>query len=336
MIFRNVFEGDFVLIPQVDSESHWSWNSLDSCVWDGPEWFTFKHRLGAITQYQDLYSLFRNTLRVSNAGCDDFLAYLQDIKDSETNITSRVEAKIGHLYEQLNEVTKAAWILSPKEKIKYVLISSSKTPLRESSSNFNRSMFDENELIYNPGSQSWYGPSSCIWAEDTIHLPGKFSLATTYKKQKSFFLSILDVTKPNLEMHILALMQKAEAPDKRIIMQEMLNICAFDVTPQAVEKLSDCKCLPVKLPSGEVQWLHRSGTFAIVDRRDYGQIFTGRIKVLDFSLEEVHSLKPLLFALGLGEKYLSKAVREETTVEGGSIDEHLTADLRRKSYAICR
>ncbi|KAF2808268.1 uncharacterized protein BDZ99DRAFT_50741 [Mytilinidion resinicola] len=313
---KNVFEGNLVLIPPVDSESHGSWNSLDSCVWDGPEWFTFKHRLGAITQYQDLYSLFRNTLRVSNAGCDDFLAYLQDIKDSETNITSSVEAKIRHLYEQLNEETKAAWILSPKEKIK--------------------SMFDENKLIYNPGSQSWCGPSSCIWAEDTIQLPGKFSLATTYKKQKSFFLSILDVTKPNLEMHILALMQKAVVPDKRSIMQEMLNICAFDVTPQAVEKLSDCKCLPVKLPSGEIQWLHRSGTFAIVDRRDYGQIFTGRIKVLDFSLEEVHSLRPLLFTLGLGGQYLSKAVREETTVEGGSIDEHLTEDLRRKSYAICR
>ncbi|KAH8800361.1 hypothetical protein F5884DRAFT_891279 [Xylogone sp. PMI_703] len=310
---KEVFEGDFVLLPSVDSGSHRSWNSLDSCVWDGPEWFKFKHRLGAITQYQDLYSLFRNTLRVSDAGCDDFLAYLQHIKDSETNITSSVEAKIEHLYEQLNEVTKAARILSPKDKIK--------------------SIFYQNKLIYNPEAQSWYDPSSCIWAEDTIQLPGKFSLATTYKKQKSFFLGILDVTKPNLEMHILALMQKATVPDKRSIMQEMLNICAFDVTPQAVEKLCNCKFLPVKLPSKEIQWLDRSGTFAIVDRRDYGQVFTGRIRVLDFSLEEVHSLKPLLFALGLGEKYLSRAVREETTVEGGLINEHLTADLRGKYAA---
>jgi hypothetical protein len=138
-------------------------------------------------------------------------------------------------------------------------------------------------------------------------------------------------------MHILALRQKSlDNPDSQSILQEILNICALNPTPEAIRKLSDCKFLPVRLPSGERRWLDYAGEFAIIDRREYGDLFLGKIQLLDFSLEEIHPLKLFLSYLGLAERYMSKAVKEETTVEGGSFSRSLTKDLRNKSYAICR
>ena len=87
---------------------------------------------------------------------------------------------------------------------------------------------------------------------------------------------------------------------------------------------------------GEVEWLSCSGAFAVVDRIDYGNLFRDKIATLDFSLEDVHSLKVFLQGLKLEQKYLSNAVSEETRVEGGVFNAELTDDLRRKAYAIAR
>jgi hypothetical protein len=200
-----------------------------------------------------------------------------------------------------------------------------------------RSTFEDAQLVYNPKSPSWYCPTSCIWAEDRIQLPGKQSLATVYKNHRSFFCNVLGVKTPNLAMHIHALQQKAqENPEKRSIMREMLNICALNPTAELLKRLSDCKCLPIKRGSREIEWSDCSEEFAIIDRRDYGAIFDNKIKMLDFSLEEVHQLNNFLLALGLEHRYTSKIVKEETNVEGGTIKQRLTDDLRKKAYAISR
>ena len=89
-------------------------------------------------------------------------------------------------------------------------------------------------------------------------------------------------------------------------------------------------------PSGEVEWSSCSGAFAVVDRTDYGNLIRDKIATLDFSLEEVHSIKVFLQGLKLEPKYLSNAVKEETQVEGGVFNAELTNDLRRKAYAIAR
>jgi hypothetical protein len=139
-------------------------------------------------------------------------------------------------------------------------------------------------------------------------------------------------------MHIHALSEKALfSPEKHSIQQEMRNICALNPKPGDLwAKLSSSKCFQVRKPSGEVEWLSCSGAFAVVDRTDYGTIFRDKIATLDFSLEEVHSIKAFLQGLKLEPKYLSNAVKEETRVEGGVFNAELTNDLRRKAYAIAR
>jgi hypothetical protein len=198
--------------------------------------------------------------------------------------------------------------------------------------------FEPLELVYFSKSQSWHSPESCIWAEERIQLPNKISLATEYKSLKTFFTRVLGVQEPNLEMHIQALTLKAsQNPKQKEIVQEMMNICAFNPKADYVrEKLADCKCFPVKNPNNQIQWRSAAGSFAIFDRQDYGKLFSGKISMLDFSREDVHSTEPILLALGLGGRYLSRAVSESTQVQDGNLDSQLTNDLRRKAYAICR
>jgi hypothetical protein len=65
-------------------------------------------------------------------------------------------------------------------------------------------------------------------------------------------------------------------------------------------------------------------------------MFEGKIRTLDFSLEEVHSISTFLTRLDLDKKLLSWAVTEETNVEDSLPAGDLTKNLRLKAYAIAR
>jgi hypothetical protein len=203
----------------------------------------------------------------------------------------------------------------------------------------NRSCFDSEALIYSQKTDLWYKPSSCVWADDRIQLPGKLSLASEYKARglATFFVNLLGIPKPSLAMHVMALAQKSmENASKDIVMQEMMNICALDPTAESLQKLSDCKCLPIRKSDGTVVMMDRSAEFSILDRREYEEIFRHEINIMDFSLEQVHTLMPFLLAFGLQDRYISRQVKEETKVQGGFLHQGLTDDLRKKAYAICR
>lgn len=139
-------------------------------------------------------------------------------------------------------------------------------------------------------------------------------------------------------MHVLALAQKAvDNASKDTLLQEMMNICALNPTTTSLEKLEGCKCLPVRQrSSGRVVLMDRSAEFAILDRREYGEMFDTKINILDFSLEQVHSLTPFLRAFRLQDRYISLLVKEETKVQNGSLNQGLTHDMRKKAYAIYR
>jgi hypothetical protein len=187
--------------------------------------------------------------------------------------------------------------------------------------------------------ETWHSPSSCVWAEDRIQLPDKVSIATVYKKQAPLFVSILGVEKPTLAMHIRALQDKAKpiARSRHEILRAILLICAFDPTPTDLKSLLTCACFPVKTSGGNAAWYSSRDQFAVVDRKEYGDIFSGRIDILDFSLEEVHQMRSFLVALGLESHFMSVAVKEETQTSGvATPDNVLTREMRKKAYAICR
>ncbi|TGO31378.1 hypothetical protein BPAE_0001g02500 [Botrytis paeoniae] len=319
---KEAFEEKMIFVPSSNSMDDWEWKHDDECVWSGPEWFEYKPRLQAIKEYQILQALFVNTVGISDATLTDFLEYLGFFKilnqDKSDGNFDEEKYKIILLYDKLNELTEDG---KSSEEVETV-----------------RSYFEYKELLYYPQSRSWCAPSSCIWAPEEVQLPGKISIATEYKKQRKFFQDVLEIKKPDLEMHILALQKRAlENPDKEGILRELRNICALNPTRNVLrDKLSKCKCFPVYRPSQIIEWMDSTGSFAIVDRKEHGDVFRNKINVLDISLEEVHSINQFLVELGLEGRFTSRAVKENTKIEDGLLNDALIEDLRRKAYAICR
>lgn len=158
-----------------------------------------------------------------------------------------------------------------------------------------------------------------------------------YRSLESFFTRVLKVEAPSLELHVEGLKETASSsPTFNDIKQRIRNICQFDPEEADLEDLLDCNCLPVNCADGNLAWMSSEDDFAIADRREYLELFMDEIDILDFSLEEVHEFKPFLMGLGLEYQYLSELVVSKTSAEGDEKNERLTADLRRKAYAICR
>ena len=74
----------------------------------------------------------------------------------------------------------------------------------------------------------------------------------------------------------------------------------------------------------------------IVDLPGDGSMLETRIPLLDFSLEEVHTLRPFLVALGLENRYISRAIKESSRVKDSVLDDELTRQMRGKAYALFR
>jgi hypothetical protein len=193
-------------------------------------------------------------------------------------------------------------------------------------------------LIFDRKDQDWYYLCDCIWAEDKIRLPGLVSIADQYFMVQDFFVDILEIESPQLEMHInaLKLEAKAENPTRARVLELIECICGYDPSPRELSELENCKCFPVNVPGQELEWMACSGIFAVGDRRKYLELFRDKIPWLDFSLEEIHSYEKFFSRLGIHKKFLSVIIRAETDASETSIHNQLTMDVRRKAYAICR
>jgi len=197
--------------------------------------------------------------------------------------------------------------------------------------------FKDGNLVYDSRRKTWQSSRDCIWAKESIQIPGKFSVQDQYGNLEHFFISSLEVEAPSLALHVEGLKKTASpSPAFDDIRQRIRNICQFNPAEADLVSLLSCKCLPVTRADGSWCWMSPEDDFAINDRREYQELFRGMINILRFSLEDVHDFRPFLMGIGLGYQYLSKLVVLNTSAEGDEKDELLTADLRRKAYAICR
>lgn len=81
-----------------------------------------------------------------------------------------------------------------------------------------------------------------------------------------------------------------------------------------------------------------SDVFFVADRREYRQLFQGKVPIFECSLEEIHALYPFLNALGVTDRYMSVAVQETTKVQRPSEtpSKELSQAFRAKSEAFYR
>lgn len=206
-----------------------------------------------------------------------------------------------------------------------------------------RFAFENSALVYIPKENAWCAPSQCVWVESNIKIPGKVSIADAYPSLEAFFIKILNISKPTVNMYVESL--KAEAAKDKgsttLIKETMKLICSLGVGENDFSSLIEAKVLPVKLANGLGSFASASSKnegveFAIVENNIHWEAFKSRIVVLDFSLEEIRDTRPLLLALGLEERFSSILVKEVTDVNGGSQDREMTKNFRIKSQAIVR
>lgn len=92
------------------------------------------------------------------------------------------------------------------------------------------------------------------------------------------------------------------------------------------------------MPDSSVQPLTAQQDFAIIDRQNYANVLENKIKILDFTLDEVRRLRPLIEWAGLTDRYFSRSVVENTVVDDELCieDRYLSWDLARKAGAFVR
>jgi hypothetical protein len=85
--------------------------------------------------------------------------------------------------------------------------------------------------------------------------------------------------------------------------------------PAFADDVASCHIFPVKMLDRSTQPLTALDDFTIIDRQHYTDALKNEIKILDFTLDEVRRLRPLIEWAGLTDRYLSRLVVEQTVVD---------------------
>ena len=102
--------------------------------------------------------------------------------------------------------------------------------------------------------------------------------------------------------------------------------------------LLEKKVFPVKDADGTRRLAFATTDFAIGDREYLIAQFADKIKILDYTVEEVRRLRPFFQWANLTPPFLSNAVQGSATVSGGMRPSIAIPkrDLKRKAYALLR
>lgn len=199
--------------------------------------------------------------------------------------------------------------------------------------------FEQESLIYIPAEESWHPPTSCVW-ESAPKIGRQFGISSSYSSLQNFFVDRLSVQTPNVGTYVeqLTILAEEQPPNIEKIKTAIENINYFNPEHTDLDSIRGLDFLPVKSTTGETELSNIVNTFYIVDRKEYGDAFEGKVPILDFSLEDIRRLRCFLEALGLVDKYMSSAVVETTTVQQPASEPSvsLTREFRGKSKAFCR
>lgn len=143
-------------------------------------------------------------------------------------------------------------------------------------------------------------------------------------------------------MHVQALkqlgsVQYIDANWSSMVKETMMLISSMDPKWTDLRSLNaiNANIFPVKIGQGPTRPTNSKVEFAIRDLPKFEGLFPD-IAVLDFTLQEIHTLKRFLLAMGFANRYMSASVTEETTKSGGTLNSSLTEFLKSRAYALFR
>ena len=346
----DVFRERLVWVPP-SNKIQASWLSSTDCVWDGPPWLKSQQRLKS-EAYSGLGHLFKVSLGIPDASHAAILDDLLMLKNQSgpTNAKNDTAEK--------TPVKNSAYRWKPfagfgadqifdeaERRYEYLAYHATSPFLGEVESCHKsvQSSFESSALIYIPKESLWRPPSQCVWVESSVKIPGKYSIANLYATKKTFFINVLKVTEPTVDMYIELLKGAAKGKTSATQIKEtMILICGLGLGECNLTGLADADFLPIKPPRGPNVLTSAnlknlmSLDFTIVENLFHLNAFEGKINVLDFTLEEIRDTRALLLAMGLEKRFSSKLVEEVTEVTGSSVHSQMSRMLRSKTKAIVR
>lgn len=202
--------------------------------------------------------------------------------------------------------------------------------------------FQSEALIYAKSEDSWgwHKSSDCLWSSKTS-IQGKAILNTHYEDFEDFFVSCLGVKCLTLEMVYDELCHTTsqdveDIKSKILVFASLLVVEPADLNPVPI---SEATIFPLKYPgNSSVELASGNVDFAIADRDYLRQRFESKAKILDLNLEEVRRASPFFEWLNFQGRYLSKRLKEITSVgaESGVVAASATREMQRKASYLLR
>ncbi|KAK5987876.1 Protein NO VEIN-like protein [Cladobotryum mycophilum] len=320
-------DNELIYIPSPSSFGE-SWARIDTCIWHSLAIiytkkvlkFCYRDMLKVSTEDMEFVSdFFQNTLLIGDAKWMDFVHELRYIKG---RAKSTYKGQIWEIYSQLGTM---------RSVIDVDLI---------------RKEFEDQSLVYmvTGYKPTWRAISQSLLLPWTGTRGQRISFHVS-KGMMDFFREVLGVRMLlNIQEVYDELLQVDSDTSihfvKNVIwiLNNYLQCEPAKVSEEMTAKLLKSRIFPVRYTDGTVKLDTLDTEFAIIDRRDLGQSFEGKARVLDFSRDEVWGLKEFIKWAGLEPRYLSCSVEEVTSL-GLSIPQHLSSierNVKYKAHALFR
>ncbi|CZR37438.1 uncharacterized protein FPRO_02302 [Fusarium proliferatum ET1] len=310
------FEKGGVLDPNQNDPM---WTTSPLCLWTAPPDMVMFHSLKASylermdnERFRNIENLFTRTLQIPDASLDDLVTELTELRDEGCEEIPRMRA----IYDYLHKANVPSPLL--------------------------KAAFKASPLIYcetRHGESGWYKTSDCLWSSETV-IRGKAILDECWEAYEEFFVGKLGVKLLTLQMVYDELRQSSgnNTEETKVAILSLNGLLQTETTLLDPEPIRQAKVFPVRYPTGTVVLSSASVDFAIGDRDKLKTMFRDKVALLDFEMEEVRRLRPLIEWLKLQDRYLSNSVEENTFILGDSERPISTPnrDLKRKAYHIAR
>ncbi|KAL5345654.1 hypothetical protein ACLOAV_009408 [Pseudogymnoascus australis] len=321
---RNVFsERKYIYIPVSSSDCTWAFPN--DCVWKAPQEMKTKFALQRLYERSDgadsssLAHFFTSVLKITDCTWETYVCELKELKISSCENSDTV-AVIYRALDTLRPTITAA------------------------SMDLLKTAFEFDALIYVPldDRPAWCKVSQCVWSS-AARLRGRVSLNENYNDLEDLFVGFLGVKPVDLPMAIDELKEAgnrqpisvSEVKESIWTVNSLLSTELSLPNPRAITKSN---VFPVRQANGVVTCQSLITNFFVIDREPLKQSFEGRVKFLDFTLEEVVELWPFLKWTHLEDRYLSHCVKEITSFHGGDamLISNPDRQIKNRAYALLR
>ncbi|KAF1842835.1 uncharacterized protein K460DRAFT_367777 [Cucurbitaria berberidis CBS 394.84] len=294
-----------------------SWVDQDECIWQGPDFMSYKTVLAqSYGRNALLTTFFTFVLQIPDWTIDNVLEEIELRRDNDDTTDLPLLEDI-YSFLNTNVKTNEDW-----QKVK--------------------DSFSEETMILGEDG-SWHTRHTCLW-RSPFPLTGFQDLSNIYPELEDFFVRHLRIKKASPGMLIDEVKRMANEAHPRIseIHRRLVEIGMLlaktgveSSVARALDALKEVEFLPKKLADGTLILVDVEDDFAISDHPRYGNALSGHGVLLDFRVDEVQILHAVFQHLGLQSRYLSVMVQEVSRVGvDSSENESLSTELQSKAYAL--